>query len=69
MILKTEKVVLPNDEPSKSYFSINFEKKNNFKKDFILRIIHTKFEGFSDTVSIANLVKKIVLTHTHQNYF
>ena len=57
MILKTEKVVLPSDEPGKSHFSVNFEKKNNFKKGFILRIIPTKFEGFSDTVSIANLVK------------
>ena len=57
MILKTERVILPSDEPGKSHFSINFEKKNNFKKGFILRIIPTKFEEFSDTVSIANLVK------------
>ena len=57
VILKTEKVVLPSDEPGKSHFSVNSEKKNNFKKGFILRVVPTKFEGFSDTVSIASLVK------------
>ena len=57
IILKTEIVKLPSEDPGKGYFSVNFEKKNNFKKGYILRVIPTKFENYSDTVSITNLIK------------